>query len=604
MYVINRSFKEATEIIDKHKILLITGIPGIGKTTLANLITYRLLSNDFRLVYIDEKIREAEDLFDNDINSKQLFYFDDFLGSSYLEIINARNTEKSITDFIERVKSTKNKCLILTTRSTILNQARSRYEKLARVNLDSVKYEIEITNYNDFDKAKILYNHLYFNDLNDDFLESIFNDKNYWKIIKHENYNPRLIEYFTNKINISHLKATEYFDFIMENLNNPEEIWSSAFINQLNVEEKILLLTLLSFGRRTPKNDLEYAFEERINYEVTKHGFTRNINIFNISLKNLLDGYITNTYLSTFSRASYTDFINPSLKDYLISFLNRNNSEKWRLIESFAYIEQFLTVFRKRKDAKNNVIIENNEVIKFLEIANTRKLVSIYTKEKNKIDLKIALLNSNFLSDDIDSIVEKLTLSKLQEINWSQLENPTFYDLISVLNNIPKESALENYAKENWDIIIRKVVNVIDQDYEMDQLENLFTKFDLVLSDYEVEDESWFDTLHIAVDKIFESEAERLINNEQYEVFSQNDFLKLQEKVYDRYFDLSNVYLGRTDVEPIHNPFSEIDVDLLIEENLEASRDSDSNKIEWDNKIYELDDSTDRIDDMFSQFER
>ena len=92
--------------------LLITGIPGIGKTTLANLITYKLLASDYRLVYVDEKIREAEDLFENDINSKQLFYLDDFSGSSYLDIINSRNTEKSIVDFIERIKSTNNKCLI------------------------------------------------------------------------------------------------------------------------------------------------------------------------------------------------------------------------------------------------------------------------------------------------------------------------------------------------------------------------------------------------------------------------------------------------------------------------------------------------------------
>ena len=269
--------------------------------------------------------------------------------------------------------------MILTTRSTILNQARSRYEKLSRANLNSVKYEIEIESYTNFDKARILYNHLYFNDLEDDFIEYIFKDKNYWNIIKHVNYNPRLIEYFTNKSNISHLKSDEYFTFIMDNLNNPEEVWSSAFINQLNNEEKILLLTLLSFGRSTKKSNLESAFEERISYEVLKHGFTRNINIFNISIKNLLDGYISNSYLSSYSRDSYIDFINPSLKDYLIAFLNRNNSEKWRLIDSFIYIEQFLTIFRPREDAKNNVIIENNEVIKFLELANSRSLLSIYS---------------------------------------------------------------------------------------------------------------------------------------------------------------------------------------------------------------------------------
>jgi len=368
IYVVNNAYDEAIDILRREKVLLITGIPGIGKTSLANLITYNLLSKDFRLIYIDEKIREAEDMFDSDPNIKQLFYFDDFLGSNYLEIINSKNTENSIVNFIERIKATKNKYLLLTTRSTILNQARSTHEKLSRANLDSLKYEIEISNYSEYDKAKILYNHLYFNEIEIEMINEIFKAKNYWKIIRHTNYNPRLIEYFTKEKNISHLKANNYFDFIISNLNNPEEIWESAFANQLNTSEKYLLFTILSFGRFVSKTNLEVAYDVKIEIEVAKHGFTREVNIFNISLRNLMDGYITNTIVHNFSQNSFIDFINPSLKDYLISFFNKNNSEKWRLIESLIYIEQFQSVFRKKSVAKNNIIIENNEIRKFIEI--------------------------------------------------------------------------------------------------------------------------------------------------------------------------------------------------------------------------------------------
>jgi len=292
IYVVNQSFDQALEILRSQKILLIIGIPGIGKTSLANLITYNLLSKDFQLVYIDERIRDAEDVFDSDPDCKQLFYFDDFLGSSYLDIVNPKNSENTIVNFIDRVRSTKNKYLLLTTRSTILNQAKTTNEKLTRANLDSLKYEIEIKNYSEYDKAKILYNHLYFNDMSIEMIHEIFKNKNYWKIIRHSNYSPRLIEYFTKEQNISHLNHTEYIDFIISNLDNPEKIWASALDNQLNQAERLLLFSLLTLGRFVSRPILEFAYEARIEFEVLKGGFTRVINQFNNSFRNLLGGYI------------------------------------------------------------------------------------------------------------------------------------------------------------------------------------------------------------------------------------------------------------------------------------------------------------------------
>ncbi|MFR9543391.1 MAG: restriction endonuclease [Rikenellaceae bacterium] len=162
LYVITKDYNKALNILRVDKMLLISGMPGIGKTSLANLITYYVLSRGFQLVYIDD-IREAEDLFITD-NSKQLFYFDDFLGSNYLDIVHG-NKSRSIVNFVDRIKESKNKFLILTTRSTILNQAKASDEKIGRSNISSNKCEIVIENYSDLDKAKILYNHLYHSDI-------------------------------------------------------------------------------------------------------------------------------------------------------------------------------------------------------------------------------------------------------------------------------------------------------------------------------------------------------------------------------------------------------------------------------------------------------
>lgn len=76
IFVPSKTHKESVDILNHRKFILITGAPGIGKTTLADILTYQLLAEDFKLTYVTE-IREAENAFEPD--AKQVFYFDDFL---------------------------------------------------------------------------------------------------------------------------------------------------------------------------------------------------------------------------------------------------------------------------------------------------------------------------------------------------------------------------------------------------------------------------------------------------------------------------------------------------------------------------------------------
>jgi conserved domain protein len=82
------------------------------------------------------------------------------------------------------------------------------------------------------EKAYILYNHLFYSNLKREYIDNIFKDKNYKKVIAHKNYNPRIIEFITKDKHIELKNSESYIDFVIRNLDNPEEVWENVFEKQ------------------------------------------------------------------------------------------------------------------------------------------------------------------------------------------------------------------------------------------------------------------------------------------------------------------------------------------------------------------------------------
>src|SRR6185437_77379 len=128
-YVKNESLNKSIEILNKHQFIIISGIPGIGKTTLAKLLLMEYLLNGYEIIEI-RNVTEGELILTEESKNKQVFYFDDFLGENFLkyDVIEGRSSD--LVQFIKRVMANKNKILIMTTREYILKQAKERYENL------------------------------------------------------------------------------------------------------------------------------------------------------------------------------------------------------------------------------------------------------------------------------------------------------------------------------------------------------------------------------------------------------------------------------------------------------------------------------------------
>lgn len=334
-YVQNESFHEALKTLDKHNFCVIAGIPGIGKTILAEMLLLHFIDHKYEVVKITGDISEASSL-DHSIQ-KRIYYYDDFLGQTSLSEKLNKNEDQKLLDFIYTIRHSKKSKLILTTREYILNQARMIYEKIERANVDGETCIIDLSKYTRLNRAKILFNHLYFSNLPKEYKESLLERKNYLKIIDHENYNPRIIDLMTQVTRIDFISPKEYFKTFMSNLKNPLEIWRHAFEEQLSNKSKNLLLVKTSMPEEVFLEDLDEAFKSFHYEHARKFNYETKPTDFKSALKEA-DGNFISTRKS--DERIIIRFHNPSIKDFLENYLSDNEYELQNLIKTASFYEQ------------------------------------------------------------------------------------------------------------------------------------------------------------------------------------------------------------------------------------------------------------------------
>ena len=130
VYVPNRSFPTADALLEEHHVCIIAGMPGIGKSMLAEMLLVAHMSRGFEPVVVSEDISEAYAVATSE---PQIFYYDDFLGQTSSLDKFGKNEDARLMDFMLFVARTSNKRFVLTTREYILAQAGFRYERLAQL---------------------------------------------------------------------------------------------------------------------------------------------------------------------------------------------------------------------------------------------------------------------------------------------------------------------------------------------------------------------------------------------------------------------------------------------------------------------------------------
>lgn len=473
IFVPSKTHKISIDILNNRNFILITGAPGIGKTTLADMLTYQLLAANFELIYVTE-IREAEEAFEP--NKKQVFYFNDFLGSITLDLTSSRNADSAIINFIERVKSDKHKRLILSCRTTILNQAKEASEIINNSKIEISNHEVKIEDYGNLEKARILYNHIYFSNLTDKLKSVFFKNQFYWKVIKHSSYNPRLVQYFTDRERLQ-MNLT-YEKEILEFLDNPDKVWEKPYTNQLSDNARLFVSTMFSLGSKyvIGEEKLKEAFEARIDYEVLNNNYQRKSNIFNKAIQELLGAFIVRILKENKSTTQVEyRFFNASIEDFLYYyFTSKNLDEYFNVFKSAIYFEQFKgrITTKQEKDSKR-VYFSGKDYERLLHIFIER-IPSLKSYSANKeLDTVICLIRLFQWKDITDLVIKIMDNLTIKYLSWKDREN-----LIEILDYIADQH-LSNKFSFSYEKLFVKLSEDIPSYFLIDALSRLISKHEI-----------------------------------------------------------------------------------------------------------------------------
>lgn len=220
-------------------------------------------------------------------------------------------------------------------------EARTHYEKMRTENIEMAKCILDVGAYTRTVKAKILYNHMANAQLPQEYIAQFLKNHNYNAIINHHNYNPRVIETYIDK---GFWKSTDSANFMSQFkhlLSHPFLVWEIAF-EKLPTECKYALLILVTMGELVTLEDWKMAYmyfcinvnqEIKLSYDdITWNRVVKLLHDCFIRTQRKQEWIIVSTY-------------NPSVRDFLITFIGQNTNIQRSLIQHSLFPEQLTYAF-------------------------------------------------------------------------------------------------------------------------------------------------------------------------------------------------------------------------------------------------------------------
>ena len=380
---------DALDKLLEEKTIIISGEPGVGKSILGRMLCAYFINSNPDIEFIS--INSLDELFQIYKKEKsQVYFFDDFWGDTKYNFRITDKEKERLIDFIEHIKDFDNKWLIITTREYILKDGIQLNHKL-KDKYQLHKFFIDMKEISKTSKFNILFNHINKTNLSWPHLNVLL--KRWKNIVENDNYNPRYIETFLiNYEKYSDLEEDEFFNHIMEYLDNPYEFWKDIFHKQ-SMNIRLLLIIIALNNKELNIKELNKKYINIINLQKLENDFLIE---FRDYIKRM-DNEFTITKLVESKDELIIEFKNPSYKDFIYEYLKDN------LVSYLSYIF--------------NEHLELDEMINLWNIAN--KNYELY-KDLKEIKMLDKMIYDRLLHQDIESnYYSLLELAEVTEFGYS-----------------------------------------------------------------------------------------------------------------------------------------------------------------------------------------
>jgi hypothetical protein len=282
---------------------------------------------------------------------------------------------------------------------------------------------------------------------------------------------------------------------------------------------------MVSFGASVKIEELEIAFNARLDYEVEVNNYQRPMNAFYRSFRRLEAGFLVE---HADQRGWYT-FINPSLVDFLVNYLRSNLDEVRRISDSASYLTQLTTrLFPVTTNSSRHHITPR---LRNKLLNNSESFIKQGSEDIDRMVLAM-LLYRNFEYELVEAIITKL-IANITQWGFLYEDYQIRDDLVIFISDI-KNASLVNIIQ---DVGSPMIASLILSEWDISELFKLLdlikikTLFDLSRL-FEKDDEYRFsEHLNDVLSEKIEEDIDELLNYSHPENFVHEMEASLEAKI-------------------------------------------------------------------------